>query len=78
MILEEPQAEENERTLAIKKAAENGQLNQRQVKAMMRHQAKQTLAHIEEMLKLMGHITFAKAYKEAKKAGPMRPKRPAK
>ena len=45
-----------------------GQITKRQHTAMKRHQEKQSSPHISHMLKLMSHMTFAKAHKAAKEA----------
>ena len=51
----------------IEKAHKDGSITKRQHTAMMRHQEGQSSPHIRHMLKNMGHMTFAKAHKAAKK-----------
>ena len=52
----------------IHEALKAGQITKRQYTAMKRHQEKQSSPHISHMLKLMSHMTFAKAHKAAKEA----------
>ena len=52
---------------SINKALKDGSITKRQHTAMMRHQEGQSSPHIRHMLKNMGHMTFAKAHKAAKK-----------
>ena len=52
----------------IHEALKAGQITKRQHTAMKRHQEKQRSPHISHMLKLMSHMTFAKAHKAAKEA----------
>ena len=56
-------------TEAIQKAEEAGKLNKRQGKALRRLSEKVSQATIEHMLVLMGHMTLAKAWKDAKEKG---------
>ena len=52
----------------IHEALKAGQITKRQHTAMKRHQEKHSSPHISHMLKLMSHMTFAKAHKAAKEA----------
>ena len=52
----------------VNKAYREGKLTKRQHRALARHQEKESSPHIEHMLQLMSHITFAKAHKAAKEA----------
>ena len=54
---------------AIEKAEQDGKLNKRQAKALRRLAEKVSPATIEHMLGLMGHVTLAKALKDAKEKG---------
>ena len=56
-------------TEAIQKAEEAGKLNKRQGKALRRLSERVSQATIEHMLGLMGHVTLAKALKDAKEKG---------
>ena len=61
--------EETASTQAIQKAEQEGKLNKRQVKALRRLSQKVSQGTIEHMLELMGHVTLAKALKDAKEKG---------
>ena len=52
----------------IHRAYQEGRITKRQHIAMTRHQEKHSSPHIRHMLKLMTHVTFAKAHKAAKEA----------
>ena len=52
----------------INAALKAGQITKWQHIAMKRHQEKQSSPHISHMLRLMSHMTFAKAHKAAKEA----------
>ena len=54
---------------AIEKVEQEGKLNKRQAKALRRLSQKVSQATIEHMLGLMGHVTLAKALKDAKEKG---------
>ena len=56
-------------TEAIQRAEEAGKLNKRQGKALRRLSERVSQATIEHMLGLMGHVTLAKALKDAKEKG---------
>ena len=61
--------EETASTQAVKKAEQEGKLNKRQAKALRRRSQKVSQGTIEHMLGLMGHVTLAKAWKDAKEQG---------
>ena len=52
----------------IHRALQEGKITKRKHKALTRHQEKQSSPHIRKMLKLISHMTFAKAHKAAKEA----------
>ena len=56
-------------TVAIQKAEEAGKLNKRQGRALRRLSERVSEATIEHMLGLMGHVTLAKASKDATEKG---------
>lgn len=61
--------EETASTQVIQKAEQEGKLNKRQGKALRRLSQRVSQATIEHMLGLMGHVTLAKALKNAKEKG---------
>ena len=58
-----------EATDAIRKAASEGKLNKRQATALVRLSERVSQPTIEHMLGLMGHVTLAKALRDAKEKG---------
>ena len=56
---------------AIRKAAAEGKLNKRQARALQRLSERKSVSQpaIEHMLGLMGHVTLAKALRDAKEKG---------
>ena len=60
---------EMEATDAIRKAASEGKLNKRQATALVRLSERVSQPTIEHMLGLMGHVTLAKALRDAKEKG---------
>ena len=61
--------EETASTQAIQEAEKAGKLNKRQVKALRRLSQKVSQWTIEQMLGLTGHVTMARALKDAKEKG---------
>ena len=61
--------EDSPQARLVIQAAKDGQLSERQKRAVLRHAGKQSEAHIEHMIKLVGHVTVAKAHKDAKTQG---------
>ncbi len=54
-------------TESIERAYQDGKIGRMQYDAINKHAQKHSEEHIERMLAVMRHITFAKAHKEAMK-----------